>query len=122
MPKKESDMLNGYFSRPSRVGYSHSYTAEETKSVSGINKYLLLAKIRGETLIDYTKPDWYYCVVEDGRVFKYNPQELLFYRLDLERFVWVRDQTFASLCHDTYLMFQEIAGFRDYFPHDKIKG
>ncbi len=83
-----------------------------------MRKHVLLAQIRGENLTDYTKPDWYYCIVEDGSIFKYNPNEHIFYQLDLSRFVWIANQNFASLIHDTYLRFQEIVGFRDYFPHD----
>ena len=109
--------IGGYFTKPSRVGFSHSYTALETKSASIVNKYVLLAQISGRNLIDYTKEDWYYCIAEDGSVFKYHSEELIFFQLDLEKMQWKRNQNWASLIHDTYLRYQEFDGFRDYFPH-----
>ncbi len=109
----------GVVQHKTRVGQSHSYTAEETRAESEIRKYVLLANVRGDTLTDYTKPDWYYCIVEDGSIFKCSPKEPLFYELDLTRFVWIPNQRFASIYYDTYLRFQEIPGFRDYFPMEK---
>ena len=71
--------LGGYVTKWSRVGSSHSYTVQETKTSTEIAKYILLAQISGKELVDYTKEDWYYCIAEDGSVFKYHPKEMFFY-------------------------------------------
>ena len=118
MGRLDDSILGGYITSRTRVGCDHSYTVHETLSQSKVQKHVLLAQIRGETLTDYTKPDWYYCIVEDGSIFKYHPESHSFYGLDLERFVWVWDRSFVSIFYDTFLKFQEIDGFRDYFPHD----
>ena len=109
--------LGGYFSKPSRVGCSHSYTVQETKSSSVIDMYILMAKLSGKELVDYTRDDWYYCIAEDGSVFKYHPDEMLFYQLDLKKMQWERNQNWAALIYDTYLRYQEFSRFHDYVPH-----
>ena len=84
-----------------------------------INTHVLLAEIDGIELVDHTKKDWYYCMVENGAIFKYcDDYREWYYQLDLERFVWIKNQSFVSLTYDTYLRYQEIPGFRDYFPHE----
>ena len=95
----------------------HSYTTDETKTSSYLNTYIMKCKIRGTELINYTKPDWYYCIVEDGRIFKFHHDECIFYELDLDKLVWYRNQSYASLIYDTYLRYQEFSGFVDYYPH-----
>ena len=112
-----SDNSAGYFTKSSRIGMSHSYTAEETRTSSYLNAYVTKCKISGVELTNYTKPDWYYCIVEDGNVFKFHPNEHIFYKLDLDKLVWVWKQSYASLINDTYLRFQEFSGFIDYYPH-----
>ena len=109
--------IGGYFTKPSRIGSSHSYTVQETTSASEINKFVSLAQISGKELVDYTREDWYYCIAEDGSVFKFHPEERLFYQLDLKQMQWEYNQSWASIIHDTNLRFQEFDGFRDYFPH-----
>lgn len=105
------------FSKPSRIGSSHSYTAQETKSASEIHKYVMSARISGKELVDYTREDWYYCIAEDGSVFKFPSNRDDFYQLDLKKMQWEHNQSWASVIDDTYLRFQELDGFRDYFPH-----
>ena len=109
--------LGGYFSNPSCIGCSHSYTVQEAKTASDINKFALLSEISGKNLIDYTKEDWYYCIVEDGSVIKFHRDERVFYQLNLKQMQWEYNQSWASVIYDTSLRFQEFDGFRDYFPH-----
>ena len=102
----------------SRVGCSHSQTQQEFETKSRIRRFVMNSRFDGKKLPNYTKPDWYYCIVEDGRVFKYHSQRLEFYHLDLDRFVWIPDQSYASLIYDTYLKFEEFYEFVDHYPHD----
>ncbi len=103
--------------KPTRVGMSHSYTVKETKTSSFLQTYILKCQISGEELKDRTKPDWYYCIIEDGTVFKFHPKERVFYQLDLDKLVWRSNQSLVSLYYDTFLKFQEFDGFVDYYPH-----
>ena len=109
--------IGGYFTKLSRIGSSHSYPVQEAKSEIEIKKYVSLAQISGKELVDYTKEDWYYCIAEDGSVFKFHPKERLFYQLDLKQMQWEYNQSWASIICDTCLRFQELDDFRDYFPH-----
>ena len=109
--------IGGHFKKPSRIGSDHSYTLQEAKTSIDINRYVLLAKISGENLIDYTREDWYYCIVEDGSVVKFHRDEKVFYQLNLKQMQWEYNQSWASVIYDTLLRFQEYDGFRDYFPH-----
>lgn len=111
------DHYFGEMKPSTRVGWEHSLTAREFATHCTIKAYEMTHRLNGESLPDYTKPDWYYCIVEDGSVFKYHPKELLFYRLDLDRMVWVPKQSYYSLILDTYLKFMEYHKFVDHYPH-----
>ena len=99
-----------------RVGITHSYTLEESLTQNFLEQQATRLRFAGK-FIDRTKPDWYYCVVENGIAFKFHPDEMLFYELDLEQLVWRRNQALASLYFDTYLRFQEFHRFVDCYPH-----
>ena len=100
----------------SRVGITHSDTLEESLTWNFLEKQATRLRFAGK-FIDRTKPDWYYCIVENGVVFKFHPDELLFYALDLEQLVWRRNQALASLYLNPYLRFQEFRRFVDCYPH-----
>lgn len=105
------------FIQKSAVG-SRSYTIEETKTMSYINKEILKKQIRGEALELKNDNKTRYFLVEDGTVFKYNAETYLFYQLNLETMMWNVNQDLASLYYDTYLRFQELIDFKDYYDID----
>lgn len=106
------------FIQKSAVG-SHSYTVAETKTMSFINKEILKKQIRGETLELKNNNKTRYFLVEDGTVFKYDTEALLFYQLNLEKMRWYLNQSLEPLYYDTYLRFQELVDFKDYYDVDK---
>lgn len=94
---------------------SHSHTVAETYTLSYIKKEILKKQIRGEKLELRNDNRIKYFLVEDGTVFKYNTETYLFYQFDLETMTWYPNQSLASLYYDTYLKFEELLAFEDYF-------
>ena len=108
------NLENVGFIQKSAVG-SHSYTIEETKTMSYINKELLKKQVRGENLELKNDNKTRYFLVEDGTIFKYNTETLLFYQLNLKTMKWYINQSLTSLYYDTYLKIQELIDFKDYY-------
>ncbi len=100
----------------SRVGTMHSYTLEESLTANFLSQQAHRLQFAGQ-FIDRTKPDWYYCVAENGIAFKFHPDEMLFYELDLEQLVWRRNQQLVSLYFNNCPKFQEFFTFVDCYPH-----
>lgn len=97
---------------------SHSYTAEETKTMSYINKEILKKEIKKAPLVLKNNEKNRYFLLENGIVFKYDTENFLFYQLNLEKMKWQENQNLASLFYDSYLKFQELLDFKDYYDND----
>lgn len=91
------------------------YTIQETETMGYLNKELLKSQIRGEKLTLKNNDKTRYFLVENGTVFKIDESTFLFYQLDLQNLKWVRNQAFAFLYYDSYLRFQELLYFKDYY-------
>jgi len=106
--------LGGYVQHP---GYnSRSYTAKEMESITTLKTFKLFKQIDGEQLVLRNKPKNKYYIIQNGVIFKYDEETFSFYKLNLNDFVWESDQTLASIYYDTYLKFQELTSFEDYYP------
>lgn len=102
-----------------KVGFgSHSYTAEETKTMSYISKEIIKKEIKRVPLELKNNGKNRYFLVENGIVFKYDTEKFLFYQLNLEKMKWQENQYLASLFYDSYLKFQELLDFKDYYDND----
>lgn len=102
------------FIQKSAVG-AHSYTFEETKTMTYLDTEILKRQIRGENLELKNDGKSRYFLVENGIVFKYSQDTGLFYQLDLETMTWRLNQRLVSIYYDTYLRFQELLSFKDYY-------
>ncbi len=108
-----SDSSGIQFHKPSRVGRDHSATHEETVSRLEVQKQILLMHLKDNT-VTYTNTAEYYCIVADGTVFKKETEG--FYRLDLNKWVWIKDGSLISIWNNQVPVFQEFRDFEDYFP------
>lgn len=108
-----NDSSAGAFVRGTRVGKNHSETHQEVCSRLEVQKWVMLTKIKDNTL----KPDntaEYYCIAADGTVFK--RENNILYRLDLTRWIWIKDDELLKIWNGDGPIFQEFANFEDYFP------
>lgn len=101
--------------KQTRVGVEHSLTLRESKSKSKLMMYEFKCKFNNIKLIDKTKSDWFYCIAEDGTVFKFSKDYYNFYYLDLDKFVWRKKPSLYELISDSFLKYQEFVEFKDYF-------
>ena len=101
------------FHKPSRVGRDHSETHKETVSRLEVQKQILLMHLKDNT-VTYTNTAEYYCIAADGTVFKKETE--IFYRLDLNKWVWIKDDSLISVWNNQEPIFQEFCDFEDYFP------
>ena len=98
--------------KPSRVGKEHSSTHEEIVSKLEIKRWVGLAQINGNKISFKNTAD-YYCIAADGTVFK--KEKELFYKLDIDRMVWLKDDSLISIWNGKGPVFQEYQDFEDYF-------
>lgn len=107
----------GFIEKPS-FG-CHSYTVEETNTMSFINAELMKKRIDGEKLELKNDSKTRYYLVENGIVFKCDTENYLLYQLNLKTMKWNLNQNLASLYFDTSLRFQELTNFKDYYEIDE---
>lgn len=98
---------------PTRVGTDHSCTREETIAESKIQLWCYLSSCEGKVITANNTAE-YYCIATDGTVFK--KEKDIFYRLDLEKMVWQRDDSIIEIWNGSKFLFQEFQDFEDYFP------
>ncbi len=108
-----SDSSGIQFHKPSRVGIDHSATAEETRSRLEIQKWIMLTRLK-DNAISCKNTAEYYCIAADGTVFKKENEG--FYRLDLNKWIWIRDDLLISIWNNQGPVFEEFRDFEDYFP------
>ena len=97
-------------------------TGHEFKTTVKLKRYKMFSLIDGIQLINRNDGTAKYYLVEDGTVFKYLEDSFSFYKLNLEDFVWESKQSLASIYFDTYLKFQELPDFEDYYPNGEEVG
>lgn len=107
-----TDNNSGLFTRI--TDGDHSQTQMEFETMQKIKMYLSRKMFNGEELIKNNNEGWKYYLVEDGTIFKKN-EDYHFYRLDLNKFQWVHDQSLISLYYDSFLKFKELLNFEDYY-------
>lgn len=56
-----------------------------------------------------------YYIIEDGRIFKLEEDSFSFYQLNMNTKKWESNQNLASLYYDSFLRFQELLDFQDYY-------
>ena len=98
-----------------RVGMNHSYTCRESKSMSKLLLFEIKCSCNNISLVDKNSSDWYYCIAEDGTIFKFSKDYCNFYYLDLDNYVWRKKQSLFGLIFDSFLKYQELDAFKDYF-------
>lgn len=98
--------------RRTRVGKDHSSTRAEATSRLKIQGWITLSLIKDKTL-SYTNTAEYYCIAADGTIFK--KEQNNYYKLDIERMVWLKDDGLISIWNGNGPIFQEYQDFKDYF-------
>ena len=84
--------------------------------IHSITQYKTLCQVQGKELEKRNTPEAQYYLVEDGTIVKAIPDRFLYYRLDLTNYNWVSDPNLVTLFYDTYLKYQELTEFEDYYP------
>lgn len=100
----------------SRVGIDHSDTPEEFRSKRMINLWAIKSKIQGKSIMANNTAE-HYCIATDGTIFK--KEGALYYKLDIERMIWVKDDHMITIWNGEGLMFKEYQDFEDYFEISK---
>ena len=125
---------------------SHSLNSREAATKIKLQGYKTLCQVQGKELEKRNTPEAKYYLVEDGTIVKaipdrflyYRrfsawtrgagglcsypypgpsiPDRFLYYRLDLTNYNWVSDPNLVTLFYDTYLKYQELTEFEDYYP------
>lgn len=116
MEKKVFESMNfegGFIQKPGTG--SRSYTAYETKTVARLEAYKITSQLKGIKLELKNKDNLKYYLVEDGTLFKYDTNELTFYRLNLDDFTWDYDPSLKTIFYDAYLKYQQLLYFEDFY-------
>ena len=95
---------------------SHSLNSREAATKIKLQGYKTLCQVQGKELEKRNTPEAKYYLVEDGTIVKAIPDRFLYYRLDLTNYNWVSDPNLVTLFYDTYLKYQELTEFEDYYP------
>ena len=107
--------IDGVFFDAPRIGEKDTASGDAPMVRLELDYHNMMQRSRGVELVDKTKKDWYYCIVSGGMVFKCDMKLTTFYRLDMERFIWIPDQTIPIRVFDLKIPFWEFSGFVDYY-------
>lgn len=93
-----------------------NYFAERVKrNLENIKEYRNKLIELGEPIVKHNLPNTKYFLMEDGTIFKSIPDDLEFYRLNLDIYQWESDPTLITVFFDNMLKFEELHDFEDIF-------
>lgn len=98
-----------------KVEGMHSMTVSESQTKTRLLEYEIKKVVTKQKLdlknTVYNK----YFLVENGMVIKYDMKNYLFYKLDLDKYVWQLDNDVMKDIVNKSLKYQEFIDFKDYY-------